>query len=105
MRLKQRVEEAIDELPRSWEPWVGSTLVGEAVAYDPEEAGGSCWLVVAEEPATGDLVTLLLSASDETVGDQVHKRFSLTVLARVPAGSEPMGFSGEVPVSQGDLPF
>ena len=121
---QRRLEEALDGMPRSWQPWVGSVLVGQAVPFDrAESTDGSCWLCVVEEPETGDLITILLSANvlqDEfesekpTPGEMVgvkpdaeegHKQFRLVVVGRTRPGEPPMGFSGEAPASQANLPF
>ena len=117
---QRRLEEVLDAMPKSWRPWVGAVLVGQVVRYDRAESpDGSCWLCVLEEPETGDLITIFLSASElesekptpgEMIGvkpdaEEGHKQFRLIVVGRVPLGEPPMGFSGEAPVSQGNLLF
>ena len=119
---RRRLEELLGEMPRSWRPEVGAVLVGQAVRYDrAESTDGSCWLCVLEEPTTGDLITIFLSASElesekpmpgEMIGikrlpaaEKGRKKFSLIVVAREAAEGIPDLDEISPPVPPGEPPF
>ncbi len=120
--LRQRLEEWPDEAPMGWRPNVGSVLVGRVVRY--EHAGstyGPCWVCVVEEPESGHLIIVWLSAKvlitefkrkkpkpGEMIGikrlsdaEKGYQRFVLLVAGREEAEGVP---DLDEPPAPGDVP-